>query len=108
MNSLLPARLVLGALKYKTIKTKILPKIENLVTSLLNRQNLDGPLYHRTKFCSFNLCNAWLLIADYDSLCKLYVLGLANDNNEITEPIYDRFLEKISRSSEGWYKIGLL
>lgn len=53
MNSLLPARLVLGALKYKTIKTKILPNIENLVTSLLNRQNLDGPLYHRDKILQF-------------------------------------------------------
>ena len=55
-------------------------------------------------FCIFNLRLARLFTTEF---AKLDVLGLENDDGEITEPIYDRSLEQLSRSSEGWYITGL-
>ena len=38
-----------------------------------------------------NLCLTQSLTTDFQNLCKLDVLDLADDNDEITEPVYRRF-----------------
>ena len=48
------------------------------------------------------------LTTDYHNLCKVDVLGLKDDNDEITEPVYSRFKKQLNRSSEGWDETGLL
>lgn len=44
---------------------------------------------------------------DYEELCKLDVLGLADSPSGDQGVVYDEFKEQLRRSEEGWYKTGL-
>ncbi|PFX12136.1 hypothetical protein AWC38_SpisGene23954 [Stylophora pistillata] len=45
--------------------------------------------------------------ADYEKLCALDVLGLANSATGDQSAVYDEFMEQLVRSPEGWYETGL-
>ncbi|XP_028413530.1 uncharacterized protein LOC114536366 [Dendronephthya gigantea] len=51
-------------------------------------------------------CLAVNSISDYDNLCALDVLGLA-DNVGADSDVFDEFKEQLTRSEEGWYKTSL-
>ena len=44
---------------------------------------------------------------DYEDLCKLDVLGLADSPSGDQSVVYDEFKEQLRRSEEGWYETGL-
>ena len=44
---------------------------------------------------------------DYEELCKLDVLGLADSPTGAQGVVYDEFKEQLRRSEEGWYETGL-
>ena len=44
---------------------------------------------------------------DYEELCKLDVLGLADTPTGDQGVVYDEFKEQLRRSKEGWYETGL-
>ena len=44
---------------------------------------------------------------DYEDLCKLDVLGLADSPSGDQSVVYDEFKEQLRRSEEGWYDTGL-
>ena len=44
---------------------------------------------------------------DYEDLCKLDVLGLADSPSGDQGVVYDEFKEQLRRSDEGWYETGL-
>ena len=45
--------------------------------------------------------------ADYEKLCALDVLGLADSATGDQSAVYDEFKEQLVRSPEGWYETGL-
>ena len=45
--------------------------------------------------------------ADYEKLCALDVLGLADSATGDQNAVYDEFKEQLVRAPEGWYEIGL-
>ena len=45
--------------------------------------------------------------ADYERLCALNVLGLADSPTGDQTDVYDEFKEQLVRSSEGWYETEL-
>ena len=44
---------------------------------------------------------------DYEDLCKLDVLGLADSLSGDQSVVYDEFKEQLRRSEKGWYETGL-
>ena len=46
-------------------------------------------------------------IVDYEKLCKLDVLGLADTPTGDQSVVYEEFSEQLRRSEEGWYETGL-
>ena len=46
--------------------------------------------------------------ADYERLCAIDVLGLADTPTGGQGNVYDEFKEQLSRSPEGWYETALL
>ena len=44
---------------------------------------------------------------DYEDLCKLDILGLADSPSGDQSVVYDEFKEQLRRSDEGWYETGL-
>ena len=46
-------------------------------------------------------------IVDYEELCKLDVLGLADTPTGDQSVVYEEFSEQLRRSEEGWYETGL-
>ena len=46
-------------------------------------------------------------IVDYEELCKLDVLGLADTPTGDQSVVYEEFREQLRRSEEGWYETGL-
>lgn len=44
---------------------------------------------------------------DYEELCCLDVLGLADSSEHDQQAVYGKFKEQLVQSKEGWYKTGL-
>ena len=44
---------------------------------------------------------------DYEELCHLYILGLADTTEHDQSAVYSKFEEQLSRSPSGWYETGL-
>ena len=44
---------------------------------------------------------------DYDNLCKLDVLGLADTSTGDQAEVYAEFKEQFTQDAEGWYEMGL-
>ncbi|XP_028416198.1 uncharacterized protein LOC114539993 [Dendronephthya gigantea] len=104
----LPIHLILGVGEYSKIKTSSRQKV-----------GVPGePVAELTKF-------GWILLSpgqgidlsqmfltqtssvEYDELCRMDVLGLADTPVGDQEAVYDEFKEQLYRSPEGWYETGL-
>ena len=44
---------------------------------------------------------------DYEELCRLDILGLADSHQHDQKAVYDEFKEQLVRDEEGWYETGL-
>ena len=104
----LPVHLILGVCDYTKIKTETAP--------LIGAAN--EPIAEKTKF-------GWTIISpgkevdlspmfltqtstvDYDNLCRLDVLGLADSAAGDQDEVYSEFKEQLSRDEEGWYETSL-
>ena len=104
----LPVHLILGVCDYTKIKTETAP--------LIGAAN--EPIAEKTKF-------GWTIISpgkevdlspmfltqtstvDYDNLCRLDVLGLADSATGDQDEVYSEFKEQLSRDEEGWYETSL-
>ena len=108
-KNLLPVHIVLGASEYARIKTKTAQKLGQPGEPVAEKTKFGWTIISPGQdFGISNLCLARSSATDYDNLCKLDVLGLEDENYQITEPVYDRFKEQLKRSSDGWYETGLL
>lgn len=104
----LPVHVVLGAGEYARMKTNCRP--------LVGR---DGePIAELTKFGWFIMSpgqefnhNQMLMTQtsqqDYEELCRLDILGLADTPEHDQEAVYGEFREQLVRNEEGWYETGL-
>ena len=104
----LPVHLILGVCDYTKIKTETAPLIGAA----------DEPIAEKTKF-------GWTIISpgkevdlspmfltqtstvDYDNLCRLDVLGLADCATGDQDEVYSEFKEQLRRDEEGWYETSL-
>ena len=104
----LPVHLVIGTNEYTQIKTESPPKI--------GRQG--EPIAEKTKFGwtimspgkEVNVKEMFLTqtsSADYESLCRLDVLGLQDSPTGDQGEIYKEFREQLRRSPDGWYETSL-
>lgn len=53
-------------------------------------------IQNRYKTGIYNLCLAQSLSTDYDNFWKLDAISLKDDNDDITEPVYEKFKEQLS------------
>ena len=104
----LPVHVVLGSGEYARIKTETKPHIGK-----------DGePIAEKTKLGWFIMspgqefdCNRMMLTqtsqTDYEELCRMDVLGLADSSEHDQLAVYREFKEQLVRNQEGWYETGL-
>ena len=104
----LPIHVVLGSGEYARVKTETKPQIGQ-----------DGePVAEKTKLGWFIMSpgsefdhNTMLLTqtsqSDYEDLCRLDILGLADTPEHDQTMVHAEFKEQLQRSSEGWYETGL-
>ena len=104
----LPVHVVLGSGEYAQIKTDTKP--------LIGR---DGdPVAEKTKLGwfvlspgqEFNYSRMMLRQTsqtDYEELCRLDVLGLADSSEHDQLAVYSQFKEQLVRAEKGWYETGL-
>lgn len=104
----LPIHVVLGSGEYARVKTETKPQIGK-----------DGePVAEKTKLGWFIMSpgsefnhNTMLLTqtsqSDYEDLCRLDILGLADTPEHDQSMVHAEFKEQLQRSSEGWYETGL-
>ena len=104
----LPVHVVLGGGEYARIKTCTNP--------LLGAEG--QPIAEKTKLGWFAMSpgmelnqNTMLLTQtsqkDYEDLCRLDVLGLADTSEHDQSMVYSEFKEQLTRSPSGWYETGL-
>ena len=104
----LPIHVVLGSGEYARVKTETKPQIGQ-----------DGePVAEKTKRGWFIMSpgsefdhNTMLLTqtsqSDYEDLCRLDILGLADTPEHDQSIVHAEFKEQLQRSLEGWYETGL-
>lgn len=104
----LPIHVVLGSGEYARVKTETKPQIGQ-----------DGePVAEKTKLGWFIMSpgsefdhNTMLLTQtsqnDYEDLCRLDILGLADTPEHDQSMVHAEFKEQLQRSPEGWYETGL-
>ena len=105
----LPVHVVLGSGEYARIKTRTNPLV-----------GAEGqPITEKTKLEWFAMSpgayamdhNTMLLTRtsqkDYEDLCRLDILGLADIAEHDQSAIYSELKEQLSRSPSGWYETGL-
>ena len=104
----LPIHVVLGGVEYAKIKTQTKPRI--------GQQN--EPVAELTKFGWFVMSpgteieKSTMMLTqasqrDYEDLCRLDVLGLADAPEHDQNTVHAEFKEQLERSPEGWYETGL-
>ncbi|XP_068679106.1 uncharacterized protein [Montipora foliosa] len=104
----LPVHIILGANDFAKIRTG----------ERLRVGRRGDPVAEFTRFgwtimspgADRELATAYLAInsnADYERLCALDVLGLADSSTGDQGDVYEEFKEQLVRSSEGWYETGL-
>ena len=103
----LPVHVVLGSGEYAQIKTEAKPCVGR-----------DGePVAEKTKLGWFIMSpgqefdhNCMMLTqtsqTDYEELCRLGILGLADASENDQQAVYSKFKEQLVQNKEGWYETG--
>ena len=104
----LPVHVILGAGEFAKIKTGTRPRVGNQ----------GDPVAEYTKLGWFMLSPGEESVAtrvlltqtshiEYDELCRLDVLGLADSPQQDQREVYAEFREQLTRDEAGWYETGL-
>ncbi len=104
----LPVHVILGTGEYSRIKTDERPLVGGDCEPVAERTKLgwfvmspEADVDHRTMLLTQTSR------ADFESLCRLDVLGLADTSEEDQDPVYQDFKEQLVRDPAGWYEATL-
>ena len=104
----IPIHVVLGASEYATIKTSTAQRVGKPGQPVAEKTLLGWTLMSpgREDVGSPLLLTQSALV-DYEQLCSLDVLGLADSHNNDQLEVYEEFKEQLERSPAGWYETKL-
>ena len=104
----LPVHVVLGSGEYARIKTETKPHIGRDGEPIAEKTKLEwfimspGQEFDRNRMMLTQTSQT-----DYEELCRLDVLGLADSSQHDQLAVYREFKEQLVRNEEGWYETGL-
>ena len=104
----LPIHLVLGSGEYARIKTRTKPLVGNDGEAIAEMTKLGwfimspGVELDRTTMMMTQTSQA-----DFENLCRLDVLGLADSSENDQDGVYEDFKENLMRDRAGWYETNL-
>ena len=104
----LPVHLVLGASEYAKIKTSTSPKIGLSGHPVAEKTTLGWTIMspgHEHETSTILLTQATSV--DFEKLCRLDVLGLADSLANDQDVVYSEFKEQLIRHPDGFYQTGL-
>lgn len=103
----LPIHVVLGASEYAAIKTKTPARVGLPGQPVAEKTLLGWTILKPGQEVDLNMMLTQTLHCDYEQLCRLDVLGLADSAEGDQNVVYQEFKEQLTRSEEGWYETGL-
>ena len=104
----LPVHLILGASDYAKIKTETAPRMGALGEPIGEKTKLGWTIMSPGKEVDLStMFFTQTSSADYERLCRLDVLGLADSSVGDQQEVYAEFKEQLRRDSTGWYETGL-
>lgn len=104
----LPVHLILGAGDYMRIKTNEKPRVGKIGEPVAERTKFGWTILAQGKELDYSA--TFLTQAsqcDYEELCRMDVLGLADNPEHDQHGVYAELQEQLTRSEEGWYETGL-
>ena len=104
----LPVHLVIGTNEYTQIKTESTPRIGRPGEPIAEKTKFGWTIMSPGKEVNVNeMFLTQTCSADYESLCRLDVLGLQDSPTGDQGEIHKEFQEQLRRSPDGWYETGL-
>ena len=108
-KNILPVNLILGANDYARIKTETAPRIGALNEPVVEKTKLGWTIISAGKEVDLTLMFMTQTSSlEYETLCRLDVLGIADSASGDQHEVYSEFKEQLKRDEEGWYETGLL
>ena len=107
-KDIMPVHLILGASDYAKIKTETAPRVGALGEPIGEKTKLDWTIMSPGKDVDLTpMFFTQTSHIDYDNLCKLDVLGLADTSTGYQAEVYAEFKEQLTQDAEGWYETRL-
>jgi transposase InsO family protein len=104
----LPIHLVLGSGEFARIKTSTVPLIGNEYEPIAERTKLGWYMMSPgVEFDKTTMLLTQTSQADFEKLCRLDVLGLADTSEHDQSTVYEEFKENLRRDPAGWYEANL-
>ena len=104
----LPVHVVLSGGEYARIKTETKPRVGKEGEPVAEYTKLGWIIMSPGE--EFDKCTMLLTQTsqtDYEDLCRLDILGLADAPTHDQETVYSEFKEQLTRDPTGWYETGL-
>jgi hypothetical protein len=107
-KSQLPIHVILGSGEYACIKTATKPLIGGEGELVAERTKLGWMILSPgAEFDKTKMFLTQTLQMDFDKLCRLDILCLADSAENDQLPVDEEFQEQLERSTKGWYETGL-
>ena len=107
-KDVLPVHLILGASHYARIKTETAPPIGALNEPIAKTTKLGWTIISPGKEVDLTaMLMTQTSSLDYETLCRLDVLGIADSASGDEDEVYSEFKEQLKRDEDGWYETGL-
>ena len=107
-KNIMPVNLILGTSDYARIKTETAPRIGALNEPIAEKTKLGWTIISPGKEVDLTpMFMTQTSSLDYETLCRLDVLGIADSASGDEDEVYSEFKEQLKRDEEGWYEAGL-